>query len=53
MCAALNLDMAQLDIKTAFLYGLVEEEIYIQQPEGFIVPGKEHLVGRLENASTA
>lgn len=47
MCAALNLDMAQLDIKTAFLYGLVDEEIYIQQPEGFIVPGKEHLVGRL------
>lgn len=47
ICAAFDLEMAQLDIKTAFLYGLLEEEIYIQQPEGFILPGSEHLVGRL------
>ncbi len=47
ICAVLNLDMAQLDIKTAFLYGQVEEEIFIEQPEGFIVVGQEHLVGRL------
>ncbi len=32
--------MAQLDIKTAFLNGLVKEEIYIEQPEGFITHGK-------------
>jgi hypothetical protein len=47
ICAALDLEMAQLDIKTSFLYGLVDEEIYIQQPEGFILSGSEHLVGRL------
>jgi hypothetical protein len=47
ICATFDHEMAQLDIKTAFLYGLVDEEIYIQQPEGFILLGSEHLVGRL------
>ena len=36
--------MSQLDIKTAFLYGEVDEEMYIEQPEGFVVKGMEHLV---------
>jgi hypothetical protein len=47
ICATFDHEMAQLDIKKAFLYGLVDEEIYIQQPGGFILPGSEHLVGRL------
>ena len=47
LCAIFDLEMAQLDIKTAFLNGLVEEEIYIEQPEGFTTPESEHLVGRL------
>ena len=47
LCAIFDLEMAQLDIKTAFLNGLVEEEIYIEQPEGFTTPEREHLVGRL------
>jgi hypothetical protein len=44
LCAALDLEMSQLDIKTAFLYGEIDEEMYIEQPEGFVVKGKEHLV---------
>jgi len=36
-----DLESEQLDVKTDFLYGNLEEEIYIQQPERFIVPGKE------------
>jgi hypothetical protein len=36
ICATFNLEMAQLDIKIAFLYGLADEEIYIQQLKGFI-----------------
>lgn len=31
-----NLKMSQFDIKTAFLYGDLEEEVYMEQPEGFI-----------------
>lgn len=45
--AALDLEMIQLDIKTAFLYGALNEEIYMEQPEGFIQPGKETEVCRL------
>jgi endo-beta-N-acetylglucosaminidase D len=30
-----NLMLSQFDVKTAFLYGDLEDEIYMQQPEGF------------------
>ena len=35
-----------MEMKT-FLNGELEEEIYMEQPEGFIVPGKEKKVCRL------
>ncbi|KAH9659037.1 Integrase catalytic domain-containing protein [Citrus sinensis] len=40
----------QLDIKTAFLHGELEEEIYMLQPEGFAETGKENLVCRLNKS---
>ena len=39
--------MAQLDIKTPFLYGLIDEELYIEQPKGFIKSGEEKFVCKL------
>ncbi|KAG8501219.1 hypothetical protein CXB51_003321 [Gossypium anomalum] len=40
----------QLDVKFAFLNGFLEEEIYIDQPQGFVVSGKEQMVYRLKKA---
>ena len=48
--ACLNLEVEQLDMKTAFLHGHLEEEIYIQQPEKFEVKGKENLVCNLKKS---
>ena len=33
-----------LNVKSAFLYGPLDEEIYMEQPEGFKVKGQEHKV---------
>nr|CAN72453.1 hypothetical protein VITISV_008931 [Vitis vinifera] len=39
-----------LDVKSAFLNGILLEEIYVQQPEGFEVIGHEHKVYKLHKA---
>jgi hypothetical protein len=40
----------QMDVKTAFLNGEVEQEVYIEQPEGFVIHGKESHVCKLKKA---
>uniref|UniRef100_A0A2N9IPG8 Integrase catalytic domain-containing protein n=1 Tax=Fagus sylvatica TaxID=28930 RepID=A0A2N9IPG8_FAGSY len=45
-----NLHLEQLDVKTAFLHGDLEEDIYMSQPQGFIVQGKENLVCKLRKS---
>ena len=47
IAALRNLEIHQMDVKTAFLNGDLDEEIYMEQPEGFAAPGQEKKVCKL------
>jgi len=40
----------QLDVKSVFLNGEFKQEVYVEQPRGFIIEGEEDKVYRLKNA---
>ncbi|GJW59597.1 zinc finger, CCHC-type containing protein [Tanacetum coccineum] len=42
LAAIHNLAIHQMDVKTTFLNGDLDEEVYMKQPEGFIMPDNEH-----------
>ena len=50
IAAYMDWDVWQMDVKTAFLNGSLEETIYMEQPEGYAVKGKEHMVWKLKKA---
>ncbi|MCO5585882.1 hypothetical protein L7F22_039816 [Adiantum nelumboides] len=45
-----DMELVQMDVKTTFSHGDLHEHIYMQQPEGFVVKGKEHLVCKLKKS---
>ena len=50
LAAIHDLVIHQMDVKTAFLNGDLDEEIYMKQPEGFVMPGHENKVCKLKKS---
>lgn len=46
----LGWSIVQLDVQSAFLNRDFKEEVYMQQPIGYIKKGEEHLVCKLKKA---
>ena len=48
--AHFNLELHQMDVKIVFLNGDLEEDIYMEQPLGFVEEGKSHLLCKLSKS---
>jgi hypothetical protein len=50
LASSMGWRLHQMDMKTSFLNGEMEEEVYVEQPDGFVFHGKESHVCRLKKA---
>lgn len=48
VAARLKFQVYQLDVKSAFLDRELEEEAYVEKPQGYIIQGKEDMVYKLK-----
>ena len=46
----LKFKLYQMDVKSALLNGMLQEEVYVEQPEGFVDPHKPNDVYKLKRA---
>ena len=44
LAAQMELEVFQLDVKSTFLNGDLEEEVYVEKPKGYMKKGKEDKV---------
>ena len=45
-----DLEVEKMHVKTKFLHGDIDDEIYMKQPEGFTIKGKKELVCKLKKS---
>ena len=50
LVALLDLELEKLDVKTTFLHGDLDEDIYMEQPKGFLQHQKGRLVCKLKKS---
>jgi Reverse transcriptase (RNA-dependent DNA polymerase) len=50
IACSLNIKLYQMDVKSAFLNGYLKEEVYVEQPQGFVDPKFPNHVYRLDKA---
>jgi hypothetical protein len=50
LVAHYHLELYQMDVKTTFLNGHLFEVMYMEQPDGFQVNGKQHMVCKLKRS---
>nr|AAP46197.1 putative gag-pol polyprotein [Oryza sativa Japonica Group] len=50
LVAHYDLELHQMDVKTAFLNGELHEDVYMAEPEGFVMEGKDHLACKLKKS---
>ena len=48
LVALLDLELEKLDVKTTFIHGDLDEDIYMEQPKGFVQHHKGRLVCKLK-----
>jgi hypothetical protein len=41
---AYDLEVEKMDVKTTFLHNELKEKIFLKQPNGFVIEGREYMV---------